>query len=248
MGLWLTFLLGIFIILGAVIVFFSENNEKFIEFSIALASSVIFMLVILELIPEIMECSLFKGWLQIFAIFAGVGFGFVLLLVLDKFIPDHEDDPTTDEYDHKNLEHIGWISSIALILHNIVEGMAIYMLANSEPKAAFLASIGVGLHNIPLGMVITSAFYQQNENRKKTLLMISIVALSTFLGGLIIFLFQIQNYVEILEFLSLTLTIGMLLFILIKELLPKVKKSNHPKISGAGLLTGIVLLLITTLF
>lgn len=248
MGLWLTFLLGIFIILGAVIVFYSENNEKFVEFAIALASSVIFMLILLDLIPEIVECSLFHGWLRIFAIFAGISFGFVLLLVLDKFIPDHEDDMTTEEDDNRNLEHIGWISSVALVLHNLVEGMAIYMLASSDPKAAFIASVGVGLHNIPFGMVIASAFYQQNENRKKTLLMILAVALSTFVGGLLIFLFSLQNFVEILEFLSLTLTAGMLLYILLMELIPKVKKSKHVKISGLGLILGVVLLLITLLF
>jgi len=247
MGLWLTFLLGIFIVLGAIVVFYCENSEKFIEFSIALATGVILMLILIDLIPEVIEVVPFVGAFKIFAILSGIAFGFVLLLILDKFIPDHDDDETTHEDDAKNLEHIGIVSAIALFIHNIVEGMAIYMLSTNDIKAAFVASVGVGLHNIPLGMVIASAFYQQIENRKKTMLVVTAVALSTFLGGLIVCIFPITNYIEILEAITLTLTIGMLLFILVMELIPKMRKTEHKKISIIGFTIGVVLLL-TTLF
>jgi len=69
MGLWLTFLLGIFIFLGAIVVFYTENSEKFVEFSIALATSVIFMLVLIDLIPEVIEVVPFVGVFKFFAIF-----------------------------------------------------------------------------------------------------------------------------------------------------------------------------------
>ena len=42
-GLLLTLLLGLFIVVGAFIVFLTKNNTKFIDFSIALAAGVIFM-------------------------------------------------------------------------------------------------------------------------------------------------------------------------------------------------------------
>ena len=248
MGLWFTFLLGFFIILGALIVFYTDNNDKFIEFSISLASGVILMLIAFDLVPEMIEVVPYKGWFKYFAIFSGIGFGFILLKVLDKFIPDHDDDETTDEDDQRNLEHIGLMSTIALIIHNIVEGMAIYMLATSDMKAAFITCIGIGLHNIPMGMVIASAFYQQNESKKKTFTILGAVSLSTFVGGLSMFLFKLGKYVDILEAISITLTIGMLLFILIMELIPKMKRSKDKRITSAGFLTGIVLLLITLAF
>ncbi len=247
MGLWLTFLLGFFIVLGGIIVFYTQNSDRFIHFSIALASSVIGMLILIDLIPEVFEIIPFTGWLKYLSILVGIAFGFVILYVLDKFIPDHEDDPKTKEDDQKNLEHIGLISSIALFLHNVVEGMAIYLLAYNDPKAAFMASLAVGLHNIPLGMIITSAFYQQNGNRKKTFLIISLIALSTFFGGLLVWLFPFENYIELVEVISLTITIGMLLFILIRELIPKMCKTPDKKISILGFGLGIVLLLIASM-
>lgn len=245
MELWLTFLLGIFLMLGSVIVFYCENNEKFIEFSIALATSVICMLILIDLIPEVIEAVPFVGVFKIFAVLSGIAFGFVLLLILDKFIPDHDEDEKTIHDDAKNLQHIGLISAVALFIHNIVEGMAIYMMATTNMKAAFITSIGVGLHNIPLGMVITTALYQRNSDKKKTLFIVLTVALSTFVGGLIVCFFPVSNYIEILEAISLTLTIGMLIFILFMELIPKMKKTHHPKVSLVGFTLGIILLLIT---
>ena len=248
-GLLLTLLLGLFIIVGAIIVFITKNNEKFIEFSISLAFGVMVTLIFIDIIPETIEVvNLGETWRSLLAIVGGSTFGFVLLTILDRFIPDHHDDPTTHEDDDKNLKHIGLVSSIALIIHNIVEGMAIYSLFISDTTAGIMASIGVGLHNIPLGMVITSTFYQGNKSKKKTTLIIIGIALSTFIGGLIIHSFNIDSIMEIIEGVSLTITLGMLIYISIRELLPKIIHSEYKKISISGVVLGIVLLLITLLF
>ena len=247
-GLFLTLILGLFIILGAAIVFLTKNNDKFIEFSISLATSVIFMLILIDILPETIEVIEANTWyLKALYIISGAIIGLFLLKVLDYFIPDHDDDLETDEDDDKNLKHIGFVSSIALVIHNIVEGMAIYTLYTGDPKAGIMASIGVGLHNIPLGMVITSAFYKNNQNKLKTTLIILGISLSTFLGGIIIHLFSLQSIMETIEAVSLTLTLGMLIYILIMELIPKVIHSKNKKITISGLITGVILLLITLL-
>ena len=64
----------------------------------------------------------------------------------------------------ENLIHIGLVTSVALILHNIIEGMAIYSSVLSDKSLGLAMTIGIGFHNIPLGMVIAGAFYQSNEN------------------------------------------------------------------------------------
>lgn len=246
MGLLLTLLLGLFIIIGAVIVFVTKNNDKFVQFSISLAFSVMLMLIAIDLLPEAYDViDTGNNIYNIIYILVGAAIGFILLKLLDNFIPDHDDDPNTSNDDLKNLKHIGLVSSIALVIHNIVEGMAIYLLVSSDIKAGIIACIGVGLHNIPLGMVIASTFYKSNQNKKKTLLIILGISFSTFIGGLIIFLFPFTNILGYIEKVSLTLTIGMLLYILIMELLPKVITYKNKKITIVGIITGIVLLLVT---
>lgn len=245
-GLVATLVLGIFIIIGSGIVLISKNTEKFITFSIALAFGVMLTLVIIDLVPEAIAAFEFENKLYTYLVVIFLSLiGFIILKILDCFIPDHDDDLTTDEDDDKNLVHIGFVSSIALVIHNIVEGMAIYLLINSDFKAGLMACFGVGLHNIPLGMIITSAFYKGNGNLKKTMLIISFISLSTFIGGIVMSTSIFNGILEIIEGVSLAFTIGMLLYIAIMELLPKVIHSKYKNITGFGVSLGVLLLLVT---
>ncbi len=247
-GLILTLLLGLFIIVGAFIVFFFENNGKFIEFSIAMALSVILMLLIFDIIPEAYEAvDTGNTMMNILILLFGAAIGFLVLRILDHFIPDHEDDPTTTEDNDRNLNHIGFVSSIALVIHNIVEGIAIYTLYNTDPQAGIMAGIGVGLHNIPLGMVIASTFYQYNKKKGKTSLILLGISLSTFLGGLIMNVFHIHEIVHLVEVISLSMTLGMLVYISIMELIPKVRHTESKKSTVTGFFIGFFLILIATL-
>lgn len=245
MGLLLTLLLGLFIIIGAIVVFVTKNNDKFVQFSISLAFGVIAMLIGGHLLPEAFEVINTGNIIyDVIYIVVGAGIGFMLLKVLDHFIPDHDDDPDTKEDDDKNLHHIGLVSSVALVIHNIVEGMAIYLLVTNDLKAGLMACIGVGLHNIPLGMVIASTFYKANKSIKKTLFIILGISLSTFVGGLAIHLFDISSIMGLLESITITLTIGMLLYILVMELLHKVIHNKDKKTTICGVALGIILLVI----
>ena len=77
-----------------------------------------------------------------------------------------------------------------------------------------MLAIGIGFHNLPLGMVIATTFYQGGEKNSKNWLLIGGVALSTLLGGFLSFLFSNQVIPDWLVGSLLSLTLGMLIFIL----------------------------------
>lgn len=241
MGLLITLVLGLFIVVGALITFASKNNNKFVNFSISLAFSVMIMLMFVDLIPEVKEIFIekFGNVLGIALALLGIVIGVILLKILDLFIPDHEG------HEKEELNHIGLISSIALVLHNIIEGMAVYTTVNNSLKAGILISIGVGLHNIPLGMVITSTFYKANNNKQKTWLIIILVSLSTFLGGLIMMVLSGVLVNEIVLGVLLSVTLGMLIYISIFELLPKIIETKDKKMTIAGIALGVLLIVVT---
>ncbi len=240
MGLLITLVLGVFIIVGAVITFASRNNERFVEFSISLAFSVMIMLMLVDLIPEIRETFVIKYDIKglIIALISIVA-GIIILKILDIFIPEH------DGKKKEELNHIGLISSIALVLHNIVEGMAVYSAVNNSLKTGLLISIGVGLHNIPLGMVITSTFYKASNDKQKTWLIIAMVSLSTFVGGLITMFLGGLLTSELLSGILLCITLGMLIYISIFELLPRIMEMKKKRNAIIGISLGIILILIT---
>ncbi len=237
-----TLLLGLFIIIGALIALFVKKKQKVVDFSIGLAFGVIITLIITDLIPEIIENL---GLRFIYLFLLATFLGFIILKLLDNFIPDHEEESMTKKSLNDNLVHIGIITSLAIVLHNIIEGMAIYSSIISDTSLGFAITLGIGFHNIPLGIVIAGAFYQSNQNMSKTILSILLVSLSTFVGGIIMFFLNVNSINPLILGLLLSITLGMLLFILIDELIPRIKNTKYKRTSITGIVLGIVLILIT---
>lgn len=240
-GLVLTLVLGFFIIIGAFLMHIFENKEKFLVISLSMAFGVMASLIFLELLPESFEIfnEKYSSIISIAMILIFSIIGFLILKILDKFIPDHEDD------DEANLIHVGIVSSIAIILHNIIEGMAIYNTFNTSINLGILLSIGVGLHNIPLGMVLSSTFYKSLSNKKKSNVIIFLISTSTFVGGLIMCIFNNVFKNEFIIGLLLSITVGMLVYINIIEILPKLIKSKDKKMIITSIIVGILILFVS---
>lgn len=240
-GLVLTLVLGLFIIIGAFLMHIFENKERFLVISLSMAFGVMVSLIFLELLPESFEIfnEKYSSIISIAMILIFSIIGFLTLKILDKFIPDHEDD------DEANLIHVGIVSSIAIILHNIIEGMAIYNTFNTSINLGILLSIGVGLHNIPLGMVLSSTFYKSLSNKKKSNVIIFLISTSTFVGGLIMCIFNNVFKNEFIIGLLLSITVGMLVYINIIEILPKLIKSKDKKMIITSIIVGILILFVS---
>lgn len=250
MELFITFILGFFILIGALVAALSKNS-KFIEHvSIAVAFGAMAALAALELAPEAAENL---GADRIWVLFVCIAAGILLLKVLDLFVPEHHHhhrhghDCRGEEEGcctQANVGHIGIVSAVAVTLHNVIEGMAVYSVAAGSLKVGLLMALGVGLHNIPMGMVICSTL--QREKPVKKILFISLAALSTFAGGLAMMLLW-QVITELVIGILIGLTLGMLVYIVLFELLPHLVAEKNFLISLAGASAGIVLILISCL-
>ena len=241
MGLLITLIVGLFTLIGSIIVIKTNNSKKIVNFSISIGFGVLVSLIVLDLLPECFESFYDKfNFVGAFLIiFLLVLMGIIILKILDKFIPDH------DVHDKNNLIHVGLITSLALVIHNFLEGMVIYTSYNGEVRFGILLGLGVAMHNIPLGMSITSFFYE--KGRGKALLLSLIVSLSTFIGGLFAFIFKGIFIDEIISGILLSITLGMLVYIVLFELLPHIIEEKDKKSTLGGILFGILLLLISTL-
>ena len=248
-GLGLTLLAGIFILIGSFIVFYSKNSNKFIHFSISIAFGVMLSLVVFELIPEVLNIFTdhYSPIIAVGIVLLIIGLGLVLLKVLDKFIPDHENEceDNCEEDSNDNFYHIGIVATISLLIHQTIEGMAIYGSAVTSFGLGMVLVIGVGLHSIPLGMVITSTIYKATESIKKTSLFLLLLSLAPFIGGLIIMINSKLLNNELVLGSLLSLTIGMLLYITLFELLPHLQHSDNKKNTILGILIGVIIMIIS---
>ena len=244
LALFITFLLGVFILIGTIISFFIKKQDKVLDFIFAFALSLLSTLIIIDLLPEIIE-HLGITYIYLFLLFGMLGL--LIFKVIDNFVPEHEDHKLTKKEVKKNYVHIGLLATIALIIHNIVEGMAIYLSACNNISLGLVMSIGVGLHNIPLGIIITTTLRVSDAKSKDYVILLGSLFLSSFVGGLIPYLLNLNTVSDTLIGSLLSLTLGMLLYIIIFELWPKVIKTRNKKITIIGLISGVILLLLSLL-
>ena len=122
--------------------------------------------------------------------------------------------------------------------------MAIYGTIITSFEMGLLLVIGVGLHNIPMGMVLTSTFYTSNKKWKTTTLIIVLTAISTFFGGIFMY-FMSGMMNEFLLGILLSITTGMVSYIVCFELLPHLMEHKKEKGTILGVLLGMVILMIS---
>ncbi len=139
-ALLLTLLVGLFILIGSLCGLYFKNNNKFTDFSISIAFGVIVGLIILEILPESFEIlsnevGVFRS---IFSILILILIGIIILKILDIFVPHHEHE-MHHHHSHKNekchnehLYHIGIVSSVAIVIHNLIEGMSLYLVSSGN--------------------------------------------------------------------------------------------------------------------
>ena len=234
-----TFLAGASVLLGALIVRLPDRQNRIAHLSMAVALGALLSLLIFDILPELSEAAEEKGWLIPLALAA---VGIVLLRLLDSFVPEHQDHE--HNHDTGNALHIGLMSSFALILHNIVEGMTVYSLAYTDLRQGLILAGGVALHNIPVGLLICSTL--KNESVLRQVKIFGIVTLSTLLGGIIMLLVSGQMSGAVIGALVSVAT-GMILYLVFWELLPHVLRTKSYLLNIVGTAVGFILVFISTL-
>lgn len=197
------------------------QEERIEKISVSLSFGALIGVVLLDMIPEIIESTDSAKAFLFFFFF--IFLGFVLLLILDRFVPEHEGSEKSAE---GNMIHIGIMATSAIVIHNIVEGMSVYSVSSVVLKSGIILALGVALHNIPLGMLIYSTV--KNEEKRKKYLVIILSSFSTFIGGLI--MASLSRFITPVFVEALTsIALGMVLYILSMELLPSFKHFDNKK-------------------
>lgn len=241
MALLITFGLSILFLIGVMLGSVTKASEKIESVSVALAFGSMFCVAAFDIIPEIIE-GIGGGEIMWWKALLFVFVGFLSLLVLDRFVPEHEGSEKTRD---GNLVHIGVMATLAIAIHNIVEGMSVYSIASVSIKSGALLALGVALHNIPMGMLVYST--TKSEKRMKKWLTVLVASFSTFLGGALMMALESSLSLSVVEALS-SIALGMVLYILIFELLSDILHSENKIVSLLWMIVGFALSYIGALF
>ena len=253
MSLMFTLFVGLFIVIGSLLGVYSRDNKRVTDMSVSIAFGVIIGLIVLEILPETYEIlskelGVFRGVLSIIIL---IILGVILLKMLDMFVPcheheeHHEHEHINDDCHNSHLHHIGIVSSVAIVIHNLIEGAGLYLVAKGDLTSGLLLCFGVGLHNIPMGLVITTTLISSDVKKRTTFLILAGVTISTFVGGLIMSI--LGGVSELTEGLLLGLTLGMLVYISVFELSHQIYHMENKTLSRMCIMFGLAILISSVL-
>jgi len=218
----LTTLAGLSTLLGTIPILIKTKKDKIIIKALSFAAGVMITVSIIDLIPEGINYlnKTFKliPTLLITSIF--IVLGIIVSMTIDKYInKDREGE----------LYKVGIISMIAIILHNIPEGIATYLSSEFNLKLGISLTIAIALHNIPEGISIAIPIYYGTKSRGKALIYTLFSALSEPLGALLAYLFLSKIITNNIMGLLMALIAGIMIQISFYELIPTALKYKNKK-------------------
>ena len=234
----LTTLAGLSTLLGMFLIFSKFNGDKIIISALGFAAGVMITVSIIDLIPESLNylSSIFRiipSYL-ISSIFIVVGI--ILSMIIDKYINKGREG---------ELYKVGVISMIAIILHNIPEGIATYLSTENNFRLGLSLTIAIALHNIPEGISIAIPIYYSTKSRGKAFIYTLFSALSEPLGALLAFLFLSKIMNNFIMGILMSLIAGIMLQISFYELIPTSFKYKNKKLSLSFFMIGILFMAIS---
>lgn len=231
----LSFIASISTILGYFIIYLKCNIKKIITFSLSFATSVMITISLTDLIPSsfvyLSEFIFFyKVLIMFFFLILGIFLSYYISLKVDS---------------NNSLERVGIISMIAIILHNIPEGIITFMVSKVNLNLGLKLSIAIGLHNIPEGISIAVPLYFATKKKSKTFLIVLISGLSELLGSILAYLFLSKYINSFIIGCIFSLTAGIMLNISLTEILKEAIKYKEKKYLILGLLLGTIVMLLS---
>lgn len=241
-GFILTILAGLSTMIGVIVIFFKKNNyDKLILSSLSFAAGVMATVSVTDLVPEsvILLRNNLNDVSTILLCFLGIVLGAIISMLIDYYLPDRPISNTKD----KSLFKVGIISMLAIIIHNIPEGIATFVASNSNLTLGISLTIAIAMHNIPEGISISVPIYYSTGSKKTAITYTLISALSEPFGALIAFIFLKNVMSDIILGILFSVIAGIMLQISFCELLPAARKYDNKKLLLISYIIGMVFML-----
>lgn len=238
-ALLLSTIAGLSTLLGSFIILFKINKKdinNFISFCLSFSISIMIGISITELLPEsLINIFLnYKYYVAIPITLLSLLLGYYLIGVTNHYINNKD-----------SLYKLGILTMIALMIHNLPEGIATFMGSIKDSTLGIKLTIAIMLHNIPEGISIAVPIYYSTNSKSKAFLYTLLSGLAEPCGALLTYLI-LGNYITDLSLnIVLLLVSNIMITLAIEELFPKALSYNKSNYMIYGFISGIILIAIS---
>lgn len=238
--------------LGAACVYImkKEMNPFVNKALLGFASGVMIAASVWSLIIPAIDMSSNMGKLSFIPAAVGVLVGILFLLMLDKLIPHLHSNSNEPEGIKKNNLKKATMLVLAVVIHNIPEGMAVGIVfagalnegALLTLAGAFALSIGIAIQNFPEGAIISMPLISEGLSKNKAFLYGVLSGVVEPIGAIVTIMFSglITPFMPYL----LSFAAGAIIYVVVEELIPEASQGEHSNIGTIGFSIGFVIMMI----
>ena len=244
---------------GLAILFSKKTSKKFLSICLSFSAGVMLYISFGEILMEAfedLEDALGDGTgylVATIAFFAGI----LIVALIDKFVPHHDgiavasDSADSDaiivEKDKKELKRTGVMTAIAIAMHNLPEGIVIFMAALHDSALGVAIAIAIILHNIPEGIATAAPIYYSTGSKVKAFFFAFSTGYVQVIGAFIAWLL-VQNIFDEMEAvfgIAFAVVAGIMVYVAIHQLLPAAQKFGKHHMVMKWLFAGMAVMAIS---
>ncbi|MBI5393535.1 ZIP family metal transporter [Candidatus Woesearchaeota archaeon] len=241
-GAFFSLLAGLATALGAIPIFFTKKISIYWQdIFMGFGAGVMLAATSFSLIIPGLEAA-GNGIKAALIIVTGIMFGGIFLYFSSKYLP-HEHFFLKHGFNfHKKKLAMMWLFIFAITIHNFPEGLAVGVgFGNGDLLNGISLAIGIGIQNIPEGLVVALALLANGFTPWKAFLIALLTGLVEPIGGLLG-----AGAVSIFNVLlpwGLAFAAGAMLYVISAEIIPESHRKGFVHAPTIGLMLGFVLML-----
>ena len=234
----LTIISGFSTLIGVIPIYFKiKKVGELISFTLSLSYFILLYISIFDLIPSSLKI-IFNSYKLIYSILLSlVAFSIGYLIVY--FLKNKESK--------NSLYKIGLISLISITLHNIPEGIIVFISTYKNFKIGIKTVIAIMLHNIPEGLLISIPLYYSKKSRRNVIKKILIASISEPFGALLSYFVLGREVSDVILAIILLFVSGIMISLCFNEIQKELLKYNNKRYIIFGFELSVILVIILSL-